>query len=95
MSAVINLARNLGISTVAEGIETPVQAAHVAVQGCDIGQGYLFGRPMAAAHVSDVVVNWSAPNVLSTIAAAMRAGTQATPSSPGAVAMFSTGKTRG
>lgn len=73
VSAVIHLARNLGITTVAEGIETPFQAAHVARQGCDIAQGFLFGRPMAAAHVSDVVLNWSAPSVLSVIASGMHA----------------------
>jgi EAL domain-containing protein (putative c-di-GMP-specific phosphodiesterase class I) len=73
VSAVIHLAKNLGITTVAEGIETPFQAAHVARQGCDIAQGFLFGRPMAAAHVSDVVLNWSAPSVLSVIASGMHA----------------------
>jgi len=73
VSAVIHLAKNLGITTVAEGIETPFQAAHVAREGCDIAQGFLFGRPMAAAHVSDVVLNWSAPSVLSVIASGMHA----------------------
>jgi EAL domain-containing protein (putative c-di-GMP-specific phosphodiesterase class I) len=39
VGAVIDLARNLGITTVAEGIEDPVQAAHLVVKGCVVGQG--------------------------------------------------------
>jgi EAL domain-containing protein (putative c-di-GMP-specific phosphodiesterase class I) len=33
---------------VAEGIETPAQAAVVRELGCDKGQGYLFSRPLPA-----------------------------------------------
>ncbi|WP_332812835.1 putative bifunctional diguanylate cyclase/phosphodiesterase [Sphingomonas sp.] len=46
--AVINLGRNLGIRTVAEGIETEVEAERLREWGCDYGQGYLFGRAVAA-----------------------------------------------
>lgn len=50
-AAVIGLGHDLGISVVAEGIETEVQARKVLDLGCRIGQGYLFGRPMAASRV--------------------------------------------
>lgn len=53
--AVANLGRSLGIKTVAEGIETAQQAAFVAAQGCDEGQGYLFGRPAPATVVPQVL----------------------------------------
>jgi diguanylate cyclase (GGDEF)-like protein len=43
--AVINLCHDLGMETVAEGVETPEQAARLREIGCEIGQGYLFGRP--------------------------------------------------
>ena len=46
--AIINLAHNLGIEVVAEGIETPAQFEFLREQGCDIAQGYLIGRPMSA-----------------------------------------------
>jgi diguanylate cyclase (GGDEF)-like protein/PAS domain S-box-containing protein len=46
--AIINLAHNLGIKVVAEGIETPAQFEFLREQGCDIAQGYLIGRPMSA-----------------------------------------------
>ena len=44
---IINIGRELGITTVAEGIETPAQAAFLSKLGCDVGQGYLFHKPMA------------------------------------------------
>ncbi|MGH9151888.1 MAG: putative bifunctional diguanylate cyclase/phosphodiesterase [Acidimicrobiales bacterium] len=46
--AVMRLARTFALRTVAEGIETPEQAAHLAGLGCDMGQGYYFARPLAA-----------------------------------------------
>ena len=41
--AVISLGKSLGIQIIAEGIETPAQAAYLRKYGCDYGQGYLFG----------------------------------------------------
>lgn len=46
--AIISLAKALGLRVVAEGVETEPQAALLASLGCDIFQGYLTGRPMAA-----------------------------------------------
>ena len=51
ISATIRMARTLGMTTVAEGIETEDQAALMAELDCDRGQGWLFGRPMSAADV--------------------------------------------
>ncbi len=45
---VIGLGATLGIAITAEGIETPEQAAALLRDGCDEGQGYYFGKPMAA-----------------------------------------------
>ena len=45
VAAVINLSRSLGLETVAEGVETEVTASRLRALGCDIGQGWLFGRP--------------------------------------------------
>ena len=49
IQATIRMARTLGMTTVAEGIETQDQAELMAELQCDRGQGYLFGRPMGAA----------------------------------------------
>jgi diguanylate cyclase (GGDEF)-like protein/PAS domain S-box-containing protein len=42
---VVQLARALGLQTVAEGVETEAQRDALRGLGCDLGQGYLFGRP--------------------------------------------------
>lgn len=44
VDAVLQMARGLGIITVAEGIETKEQEAYLRWRGCDFGQGYLYGR---------------------------------------------------
>jgi diguanylate cyclase (GGDEF)-like protein/PAS domain S-box-containing protein len=49
VDAVVRLGQALGLSVVAEGIETPLQLARLRDLGCDRGQGYLFGRPRPAA----------------------------------------------
>ncbi len=47
VKAVLMLAEDLGISTIAEGIETLEQFNDLKLRGCDEAQGYYFGRPMA------------------------------------------------
>jgi EAL domain-containing protein (putative c-di-GMP-specific phosphodiesterase class I) len=46
VGAVIALAKSLDLKVVAEGIENDDQAERLVELGCDIGQGYLFARPM-------------------------------------------------
>ena len=64
IDALIELAKNLGIKTVAEGIENGAQFAQLLIQRCDSGQGFLFGKPMAASTVADVISKWDAEAVL-------------------------------
>lgn len=46
--AVLSLGRSLGLGVIAEGIETEAQRLLLLGLGCEEGQGYLFGEPMAA-----------------------------------------------
>jgi diguanylate cyclase (GGDEF)-like protein/PAS domain S-box-containing protein len=48
VEAVVNLGHSLGLTVVAEGVETPLQLARLREMGCDRAQGFLFGRPQAA-----------------------------------------------
>jgi diguanylate cyclase (GGDEF)-like protein len=48
VKAVLGMAHSLGKHVVAEGIETEAQLTQLASLGCDIGQGFLFGRPLIA-----------------------------------------------
>lgn len=52
--AIIAMARSLGLQTVAEGVEQEDQHAFLRDAGCDIGQGYLYGRPVPADALRDV-----------------------------------------
>ncbi|WP_430432474.1 putative bifunctional diguanylate cyclase/phosphodiesterase [Methyloversatilis sp.] len=47
IEATVRVARSLGMSTTAEGIETEGQAALLATLDCNKGQGYLWSRPLA------------------------------------------------
>lgn len=61
LTAVTSLAQRLGMSVVAEGLETPDQLARVTAAGCDYGQGYLFGHPMPARAYAELVAATCGP----------------------------------
>jgi EAL domain-containing protein (putative c-di-GMP-specific phosphodiesterase class I) len=46
VGAVVELGHALGLSVVAEGVETDVQLARLRDLGCDGAQGYLFSQPV-------------------------------------------------
>ena len=56
VSAVVGLGHSLGLSIVAEGVETEQVSALLRGLGCDIGQGWLFGRPVPAHRIDALVV---------------------------------------
>lgn len=46
LHAMVQLGRALGLATLAEGIEDSAQLELLRAEGCDLGQGFLFARPM-------------------------------------------------
>ncbi len=60
--AIIAMARTLGLVTVAEGVETAAQREWLRREGCDLGQGYLFGRALPADAFARLVRDGRAPD---------------------------------
>ncbi|MEI9988001.1 MAG: EAL domain-containing protein [Aliidongia sp.] len=54
-SAIISMARELGLVVVAEGVETPEQLRVLRSLNCNIVQGYLTGRPAPAAEAAELL----------------------------------------
>jgi diguanylate cyclase (GGDEF)-like protein len=63
--AVIGLGHGLGVSIVAEGVETQEQLRFLADEGCDAVQGYFIGRPAPIAQYAALIGRAPAPEVIS------------------------------
>jgi diguanylate cyclase (GGDEF)-like protein len=55
IAAIVAMSEALGVTTIAEGVESETQAAHLLSLGCTVAQGYLFSRPMPADDVPAAV----------------------------------------
>ncbi|MGH8751610.1 MAG: EAL domain-containing protein [Burkholderiales bacterium] len=56
VKAMIGLAQNLQLETVAEGVETEEQLTFLRESGCERAQGYLFSRPLPAAEITALLM---------------------------------------
>jgi len=72
--AIIEIARALGMTTVAEGIETPTQRERLRDLGCPLAQGFLFARPLEAAAMEELVARPVGP--IWSVASSSRRGSQ-------------------
>src|SRR5262249_7373182 len=63
VSTIVGLSRALGVGTIAEGVETEHQAKLLRAAGCDVGQGYLFGKPGPLTIDQIAAVSASAPKL--------------------------------
>jgi diguanylate cyclase (GGDEF)-like protein len=58
--SIVDLAHNLGLRVVAEGVESEAAWRALAALGCDLAQGYLLARPLTAAAVARLVAGQAA-----------------------------------
>jgi predicted signal transduction protein with EAL and GGDEF domain len=58
VQAVVSIARALGMTTTAEGVETPGQRDFLKALGCDEAQGYLFSPPVALERIPAIIAEW-------------------------------------
>jgi EAL domain-containing protein (putative c-di-GMP-specific phosphodiesterase class I) len=55
LEAIISLGHKLGMTLLAEGIETPAQLERLRHLGCELGQGFLFSVAVPADEVAAVI----------------------------------------
>jgi diguanylate cyclase (GGDEF)-like protein len=53
--AIVSMARSLGLTVVAEGVETEAQRDFLSAQGCDCAQGFLYSRPVDADAITELL----------------------------------------
>jgi EAL domain-containing protein (putative c-di-GMP-specific phosphodiesterase class I) len=63
----VDLARNLGLDVVAEGVETEQTWQQLADLGCDQAQGFYFARPMPASDIPGWLITWAARESATTV----------------------------
>ena len=61
VNAVIAMAHSLGLTVVAEGVESEAELNYLNSRGCDLAQGYLFSRPLSASEL----IEWAKKNIYS------------------------------
>jgi len=57
VSTVLSLARQMGLKSLAEGVETEAQLSFLRTRGCDSFQGYFFCRPQPAADIGTLLAS--------------------------------------
>ncbi|EHB50236.1 diguanylate cyclase/phosphodiesterase [Mycolicibacterium rhodesiae JS60] len=72
--AVVSLADELGLTTVAEGIENAVTADWLREHGCHVGQGYYFSPPLSSAKLAEVLKKCQTDGNCQTLACSNREG---------------------
>ena len=74
--AVVNLADELGLTTVAEGIETAGTADWLREHGCHIGQGYYFSPPLTSVKLAEILKKCQIDGTRETLGCSVRRGSR-------------------
>jgi EAL domain-containing protein (putative c-di-GMP-specific phosphodiesterase class I) len=64
IQAVLSIARALGMTVTAEGVETVIQKDFLKALGCDSAQGYLFGKPVPFEDLAEIIAEQAAKKVM-------------------------------
>ena len=80
--AIVEIGRALGLTIVAEGVDTPVQLRRLRELGCGLGQGYLFSRALESDAMADLVARNTGPVFARAIAAAAQTSARTRSSAP-------------
>ena len=64
IQAVLSIARALGMTVTAEGVETVVQKDFLKALGCDNAQGFLFGKPVPFEQIAEIIATHTARKVM-------------------------------
>jgi diguanylate cyclase (GGDEF)-like protein len=57
VQAVLTMAETLGITVIAEGVETPAQASHLRALGCELAQGFLYSPAIAPEQLHTILAD--------------------------------------
>ena len=57
IGGLLHTARELGVTVIAEGIESEAQAAHLNQLGCGLGQGYFYSRPLECEAATELLLS--------------------------------------
>ena len=66
----VAMAHSLGLSVIAEGIETPAQLRRLRSLGCEFGQGHLFSPALSAADTAALLDRWRPAEIVALFSAA-------------------------
>lgn len=58
---IVAMGRELGLDTIAEGVETDQQLSYLQAYGCKYYQGYYFAKPLPISELAALIQNWSVP----------------------------------
>jgi diguanylate cyclase (GGDEF)-like protein len=82
VASIVRLGRDIGVTVLAEGVETEEQNRHLSELGCDQAQGYLFSRPVPASELAAAAAAAVRAVPASGLAAAAAAAVRGIPSQP-------------
>jgi EAL domain-containing protein (putative c-di-GMP-specific phosphodiesterase class I) len=64
VQAVLSIARALGMTVTAEGVETPIQKEFLQSLGCDEAQGFLFGKPAPFEQLAELLAGRGSKKIM-------------------------------